>query len=112
MPHGPPFKANLTVRYERPVGPYLAYVQAGFQHSASAISSSQYFSDFRLPSWTTYAASLGVSKGDWTVSLVGTNLTNVNESLYTTATQFTLTETPMRPRVVELVFSYHFSRHE
>ena len=112
LAESPPFKANVTVRYERPVGPYLAYVQAGFQHSASAISSTQYFSDFRLPSWTTYAASLGVSKGDWTVSLVGTNLTNVNASLYTSDNQFTLTETPMRPRVIELTFSYHYSRHE
>lgn len=112
LAESPPFKANLTVRYERPVGSYLAYVQAGMQHSASSISATQYFSDFRLPSWTTYAASLGVSKDDWTVSLVGTNLTNVNASLYTSDHQFTLTKTPMRPRVVELDFSYHFSRHE
>ena len=112
LAESPPFKANVTVRYERPVGPCLAYVQAGFQHSASAISSTQYFSNFRLPSWTTYAASLGVSRGDWTVSLVGTNLTNVNASLYTSANQFTLTQTPMRPRVIELTFSYHYSQHE
>ncbi len=108
----PPFKANLRVRYERPVGSYLAFVQAGFQHSAASISSTAYFSGFPLPSWTTYNASVGVSKDSWTVSLIGTNLTNVDKSLFTTDTQFTLTQTPMRPRVLELTFSYHFERHE
>ena len=108
----PPFKANLRVRYQWSMGSYLAYVQAGFAHSASSISSTEYSEEFRLPSWTTYDASLGVSKDDWSVSLVGTNLTDVNKSLFTTATQFTLTEVPMRPRVIELTFSYHYEHHE
>ena len=108
----PPFKANMRVRYEWPMGAYVAYVQAGFAHSASSISSTEYSEEFRLPSWTTYDASLGVSKDDWTVSLVGANLTNANKSLFTTATQFTITETPMRPRVIELTFGYHFERRE
>lgn len=108
----PPFKANLRVRYEWSVGAYVPYVQAGLAHSASSISSTEYSEEFRLPSWTTYDAALGVSKDDWTVSLVGSNLTNVNQSLFTTATQFTITETPMRPRVIELTFNYHFERHE
>lgn len=112
LAESPSLKGNLRVRYERAVGSYLAYVQAGLQHSGAAIAATQYYSDFRLPSWTTYDASLGVSQGDWTVSLIGTNLTNVNKSLYTSDAQFTLTETPMRPRVVELTFNYHFERHE
>ena len=40
---------------------------------------------------------------------VGANLTNENKSLFTSRRQFILTETPVRPRVVELTFSYHYS---
>ena len=64
------------------------------------------------PAGTTYDAAMGVAKGPWTVSLVGTNLTNTNKSLFTSSRQFILTETPMRPRVIELTFSYEYSSHE
>ncbi len=53
-----------------------------------------------------------MSKDDWTVSVDGTNLTNVNKSLFTSAAQFIETQTPMRPRVIELNFHYSFEKHE
>ena len=53
---------------------------------------------------------MGVSRGQWTLALHGVNLTNVNKSLFTSRRQFILTETPMRPRVIELTFSYHWSQ--
>jgi outer membrane receptor protein involved in Fe transport len=62
-----------------------------------------------LPSWTTYDGALGVQKDNWIVQAVGSNLTDVNKSLFTTATQFVQTQTPMRPRVLTLRFSYKFS---
>lgn len=107
----PPLKWQLGARYDWPVGSYLAYVQGGVQHQTQSISSTAANEDFRLPSWTTVDASAGISRGDWTVSIAGTNLTNEDKSLFTTATQFTLTETPMRPRVIELTFSYRWSQH-
>ena len=112
LANSPSFQASLRARYDWTVGPYLAYVQAGFQHSGSSLSATGFVATFRQPSWTTYDASAGIAKGDWTLSLAGTNLTNVNKSLLTSSALFTLTETPMRPRVIELTFNYHFSRHE
>ena len=94
------------------VGSYLPYVEVGFQHQAQTHSATGYMTVYTQPSWTTYDASIGVSKGDWTVSVDGTNLTNVNKSLFTNAWQFIETQTPMRPRVIELNFHYSFERHE
>ena len=108
----PPFEANLRARYEWMVGSYLPYVEVGFQHQAQTHSATGYMTVYTQPSWTTYDASIGVSKGDWTVSVDGTNLTNVNKSLFTNAWQFIETQTPMRPRVIELNFHYSFERHE
>jgi hypothetical protein len=36
----------------------------------------------------------------------------VNKSLFTSTSQFIVTETPMRPRVIELTIHYSFSHHE
>jgi outer membrane receptor protein involved in Fe transport len=63
------------------------------------------------PAWTTYDLAAGIAKDTWTVSLVGTNITNTNKSLFTTSRQFILTETPMRPRTIELTFGYAFTEH-
>jgi len=108
----PPFEANLRVRYDWELGSYLPYVQVGFQHQAHSHSATGYLTVYDQPGWTTYDASVGVSKDDWTVSVDGTNLTNVNKSLFTNAWEFIETQTPMRPRVIELNFHYHFERHE
>jgi outer membrane receptor protein involved in Fe transport len=109
LANSPPMAANMRVRYERLVGDYLPYVQAGFQHQAHSLSGTGLVRQFEQPAWTTYDASIGVSRGNWTVSLVGVNLTDVNKSLYTTDVQFILTETPIRPRTVMLTFNYTFS---
>jgi hypothetical protein len=37
-----------------------------------------------------------------------TNLTDINQSLYTTASQFILVEVPMRPRTIGLRLAYNF----
>lgn len=108
----PPFQANLRVRYEWEIGEYVPYVQVGFQHQAHSQSQTGFVNSYTMPAWTTYDASIGVSKDDWTASLVGTNITDVNKSLFTSASLFTETQTPMRPRVIELTFSYRFAKHE
>jgi outer membrane receptor protein involved in Fe transport len=108
----PPFKWNLRGRYDWPFGSYIWFVQGGLQHQAQSISSTTYFTQFRMPSWTTLDASAGVSEGNWTVSLNGSNLTNVDKSLFTTDTEIILTETPMRPRVISLNFGYSWTQHD
>ncbi len=108
----PPFEANLRVRYDWAVGSYLPYVEVGFQHQSHSHSATGYLTVYDQPEWTTYDASIGVSKGNWTVSLDGSNITNVNKSLFTNASQYIVTETPMRPRVITLNFHYSFRKHE
>ena len=105
----PPFDANMRVRYEWVVGHYMPYVQAGVVHQAHSYSASGHVEAYNQPAWTTYNMALGVSKGRWTLSLFGSNLTDVNKSLFTYSGQFTRTETPMRPRVIELAFNYRYS---
>ncbi|MGH2345289.1 MAG: hypothetical protein ACRDG4_08685, partial [Chloroflexota bacterium] len=101
----------MRARYDWQVGDYTPYMQAGFQHSAHSLSAAGHVESFEQPQWTTYDAAAGVSKGTWTVSLIGTNITNVNKSLFTSSSAFVLTETPMRPRVIELTFSYRYASH-
>ncbi len=107
----PAFETNLRVRYDWAWGNYLPYVQAGFQHQSHSLSAAGNVEAYDQPAWTNFDLSAGVAKDNWTLSLVGTNVTDVNKSLFTTSRQFILTETPMRPRVIELTFGYSFSQH-
>ena len=111
LANSPPFQANMRVRYDWVMGAYFPYVQVGFQHRAHSVSPTGEIETDIQPAWTTYDASIGVSRGPWTLSLLGTNLTNVNKSLFTSRRQFIETWTPMRPRVFELTFSYHYASH-
>ncbi|HEX8777640.1 MAG TPA: TonB-dependent receptor, partial [Rhodanobacter sp.] len=108
----PPFEANLRARYDWEVGAYMPYVQVGFQHQAHTHSATGYLTIYEQPEWTTLDASVGLSKDEWTVSIDGTNLTDVNKSLFTNAAQFIETRTPMRPRVIEVNVHYSFDKHE
>jgi outer membrane receptor protein involved in Fe transport len=109
LANSPPFQANLRGRYEWNAGNYHPFVQAGFQHQSHSLSATGYVATFDQPEWTTYDAAIGVAKDAWLCQLVGTNITDVNKSLFTSARQWTITETPMRPRTIELRVSYHFS---
>ena len=106
----PPFEANMRVRYDWQIGDYQPYIQLGFQHQGHTQSATGFLARYDQPGWTTYDASLGIAKDAWTASLVGTNLTDVNRSLFTNSLQFILAETPMRPRVIGLTLSYQFSQ--
>lgn len=107
----PSFEGNLRVRYDWVWGSYLPYAQFGFQHQAHSLSAAGNVEAYNQPGWTTYDLSAGVAKDNWQVSVIGTNITDVNKSLFTTSRQWILTETPMRPRVIELTFGYNFSEH-
>jgi iron complex outermembrane recepter protein len=63
---------------------------------------------FTMPGYTTYDASLGVSKDQWTAQLNGTNLTDSLASQNTGTYQFIKSEVPIRPRVLMLQIGYHF----
>jgi iron complex outermembrane recepter protein len=104
----PPFQGNLRARYEFEVNTYHAYWQLGAVHQGheSTVNTTNGYYD--LEGWTTWDGSAGFGKDAWTVEVVGQNLTDVNKSLFTTSTQFIQTQTPMRPRVLSLNFSYKF----
>jgi iron complex outermembrane receptor protein len=107
--YSPPFNANLRIRYEWDFNDYNAFVQVGGQHQAHMVTATGYVPAFDLPAFSTYDASAGVAKDAWTVQIFGQNISNTNSSLSTNQSQFILAETPQRPRVLGVKFSYKFS---
>jgi iron complex outermembrane recepter protein len=63
---------------------------------------------FDQPGYTTYDASLGVSKDSWTVTFYGQNLGNSDASIYTSTAQYIIQEVPLRPRVLGVKIDYTF----
>ena len=114
MANSPPLQANLRARYEWGISDYRAFAQFGFVHQAHSYSLAQALNRYDMPGWTTYDASAGVSKGDWRLEIFGQNLSNQNQSLFTSAAQSGntvgyITETPIRPQVLGIRFAYKFS---
>ena len=63
---------------------------------------------FDNPAYTTYDASIGVSRDRWSMTAYGQNLTNSNAAVFTSTDQFIVAQTPLRPRVIGVRFGYHF----
>lgn len=104
----PPFQFNLRLRYEFPIGDYNAFCQIGGQHQAHSYTATGHLEAYDLPAFTTYEASLGVSKGPWTVQLLGQNLTDTRANLFTSDYEWIVAETVNRPRTVMLDTSFKF----
>ena len=104
----PAMNLNARVRYEWSFNDYNAFVQVGGHHQDHMVTATGYVAAFDLPGYTTYDASLGVSRDDWTAEFYGQNLTNVNSSLSSSVGQFVLTEVPQRPRVLGVTIRYKF----
>ena len=105
----PKFQANLRARYEWNSGDYGYYTQLGVAHQGKRESLSNKLQSLPIPAWTDFGLSLGATKGNWSADLVVSNLTNIDESQYTTASQFITVETPPRPRTIELQIGYKFN---
>jgi outer membrane receptor protein involved in Fe transport len=108
MANAPQLQFNIRARYDWAWGEYKPYVGAAVQYQDESYSSATTVNRYVQPSWTTMDASVGVSKDAWNAELYCTNLTDENESLYTTASQFIIVEVPMRPRTIGLRFGYNF----
>ncbi len=108
LANSPKIQGNVRARYEWTMGDYDYYWQAGFAHQSESKPSPASISQNAMPSWTVVDASAGVSKGNWSVELVGSNLGDVNRSLFTSASQFIETQVPQRPRTLELQIGYKF----
>ena len=115
---------NFRGRYDfSNFGDYKPFVMAGANHIASMRNEPASFPDgnlpqynpptttllrYEMPGYTTYDASVGVTKDNWTVQLSGVNLSNSNASTNTSSGQFIKLETPLRPRVLTATLEYKF----
>jgi iron complex outermembrane receptor protein len=107
----PPFQGNLRARYEFNFADYRPFVQVGGQHQAHEHTATGYQDNIDLPGFTTYDASVGVAKDQWTVQGQCQNLTNVDAALWEAqgSGKQQLTVTPNRPRTCGMNFSYAFT---
>ncbi len=108
LAESPLFQGNIRARYEMPIGDYKTFVQAGAQVTGSMYSAIGTVDNYFLPGYTTYDAAAGFGKDNWNVQFFGQNLGNKNASTYTSAAQFIVTETVLRPRIAGVKFGYKF----
>lgn len=116
--YSPKVQANLRARYDWTVNDFNWFGQVGVIYVGKMFNNTntdpsvngdnpaaiQYINTtlfrFEQPSYTTYDASFGVSKDQWSVQLFGQNLGDSNASTFTSTAQFVKTEVPLRPRVL------------
>ncbi|HWM67018.1 MAG TPA: TonB-dependent receptor [Steroidobacteraceae bacterium] len=120
--NAPPVQFSLRARYEWAIAGYVPYVQFGATHSGHSFTqagSNPSIADnsgaittgrlrFENPAYTTYDASIGVSKDAWWLNAYGENLANSNKSVFVSTDQFIVAQTPLRPRVLGLQMGYKF----
>ncbi|MBS0393160.1 MAG: TonB-dependent receptor [Proteobacteria bacterium] len=118
----PPLQFSLRARYDWSVGSgYLPFAQVSAHHTGhsytqaganpnysigGAVSTSR--GRFENPAYSTYDASLGVAKDNWVLTLYGENLANSNASTFVSTDQFIVAQTPLRPRVIGVSWSYTY----
>jgi outer membrane receptor protein involved in Fe transport len=116
----PKLEYNVRGRYDWAISDYKAFIMAGANHVGSMFNQIdngttnfvgnptttllRYFQ----PGYTTYDASAGIAKDNWTAEAYGTNLGNSNASTFTSSAQFIKSEVPLRPRIVGVRIGYKF----
>jgi iron complex outermembrane recepter protein len=119
--NAPPIQFSLRGRYEWAIAGYAPFAQMGATHNGHSFTqagSNPTIADagsittgrlrFENPAYTTYDASVGVSKDPWYANLYGENLFNSNASVFVSTDQFIVAQTPLRPRVLGLQFGYKY----
>jgi iron complex outermembrane recepter protein len=119
--NAPPIQFSLRARYEWTLAGYSPFVQFGATHNGHSFTqagSNPTIAQggsvttgrlrFENPAYSTYDASLGVTKDAWTVTAYGENLANSNASTFISTDQFIVAQTPLRPRVLGVSFGYRF----
>jgi hypothetical protein len=77
-------------------------------HQAHSYSATGNIQSYDQAGFTTYDASLGVSKDAWSAQVYGQNLTDTRANLFENGNQFITAETINRPRVLGLRIGYKF----
>jgi outer membrane receptor protein involved in Fe transport len=115
---------NLRARYDWVMpGDYKPWVSVGASHVGSMRNEPASFPNgelpannpptttlllYTMPAYTTYDASIGVAKDNWTLQLNGSNITNSDASTFTSSGQFIKSEVPLRPRVIMGIIGFKF----
>jgi outer membrane receptor protein involved in Fe transport len=123
LPFSPAGQFNLRARYDLAFNEYKTFVSVGANHISSMTNEPASYPSgnspsqnpptttlllYTMPGYTTYDASLGVAKDNWTVQVTGNNLSNSDASTNTSSGQFIKSEVPLRPRVLTLAIGYKF----
>jgi outer membrane receptor protein involved in Fe transport len=117
----PAIEFNVRLRYDWEFNSYKAWAMVGANHVGDMSSQpatytagstepipETTFLRYDQPGYTTYDASIGAAKDNWTVQLYGDNLSNSDASLFTSSAQFIKSEVPLRPRVLGVKIDYKF----
>jgi iron complex outermembrane receptor protein len=121
LPQSPPLQANMRLRYDWVTGSgYSPFAQAGFSYTAHSRSlpgnvpaiavGTVVTQAFDQPGYTTYDASCGISKDNWTVQIVGHNITDTRGKVFISASEAIETQTVIRPRTVGLEGTWNFGK--
>jgi outer membrane receptor protein involved in Fe transport len=123
LPFSPPLLFNVRMRYDWAAGAYKPFAWIGASHIASMHNEPANFTDglspgqspptnallrYTIPGYTTYDAALGVARGNWTVQLTGSNLSDSDAATNVSSAAFIRASIPLRPRVLTAQFSYGF----
>jgi outer membrane receptor protein involved in Fe transport len=106
--YSPPFKISGRIRYDWIVNDYSYFAQVTGDHQAHMVTATGYVVGYDIPPYSTWGASLGVAKGDWTVQAYGQNITNNLSPVSINSGQFVEAQVPLRPRVLGLRVTYAF----
>jgi iron complex outermembrane receptor protein len=120
LANSPPFQGNIRLRDEFPLNSYQAFWQIGAEHRGGSYATTDRLSTtlqgasvaFYDPGFTTYDASVGLSRDTWTVSFYGENLSDTQATLFSSYAEYVKMNTINRPRTMGLKFSYKFSDHK
>jgi outer membrane receptor protein involved in Fe transport len=119
----PAAEFNIRARYDWNFNSYKLFAMAGASHIGDMSNQPASYLSGNLPSeaipttthlrydqpgYTTYDASLGIGKDNWTAKLYGQNLGNSDASVFTSSAQFIKSEVPLRPRVFGISMGYKF----
>lgn len=116
LAQSPRFQGNIRARYEFLIDDYGAFVQVGATHQSDSFSSTDRLKTtlqgdsiiFVQQAFSTYQASVGVSRDAWTAQLYGDNLTDKRADLFSSYTQSFKATTINRPRTFGLALGYKF----
>ncbi|HEX3888726.1 MAG TPA: TonB-dependent receptor [Phenylobacterium sp.] len=122
--YSPKFQGNFIARYERQFGDYKGFVQGDLNYVGDMFTQPANYTStgdptevpipdttylrFKLPAYTEFGASIGVSRDNWSVRLIGSNLSDSHASTFSNTAQFIREDVPLRPRTVTINLTSKF----